>query len=497
MIHSTLRRLALALVFAIPFVVAACSGSGPVDPDPCPGCPPPPVDGAIRLTIEYDDAARGGLQPAGFSLADLERVELTVSGGGQSQHLSLPPNQTAAFMTLPPGSYNITASAFGENSLLLFFDDAQVTVVLGETVDVTLVMDDALGTVSIEIDARTTGPVNATAGEDLPLKITVRNIEGSLVPGAVVRVRPAVADYGNVSLTATDRTGLDGAVHGVIRAPFSGQMDLLVDVDNRPVPNPVGPTHIDFATGVSAANSRIILIEETERPAPSHPLANGSDTYTFTLQISNDGGEPLAGVPVRAVSSRNAGVVVNVDIIEPRVGFESWTTDVNGQLIFTIRSTTSSFLRLDEQGLLTSVNSGGAFTPSSVEVFADEVLFDQRNTLIFNSVVDPNRIEFTPSSTFVNAGGNDFAVIEVDAAALGMFGGGPASNVLVEIVKNIAGQPLDGVTLVPEPGFGFRTNGNGIWRGRLSRDQPQAVHFYVKVDGRAVNPFSPKLVIFQ
>lgn len=493
MIRRAFGRPASPPALAFLLLAAAACGGG----DGCPSCPVPVTDGALRMTIEFDDEARRGLEPAGFRVLDLARIDIEVTGGPKGlQRLSIGPAQTGAFLVLEPGSYGVTAKAFGEVDLLLFSGDGQVAIAAGDTVDLALEMEPRLGTVTLTVDGQTSGTVEAVAGEDVPFSVVVRNSENRPVPNATIGLRTAVTGYGQVVFAEKNTTDPTGTITGVIRAPFHGALDLVLEVDGRPIPSP-GATRVEFATGVAAGQSMIVNLERSERPDPGLPLADGGDTYTFTVEVRNAAGEPLSDIPVVGVSSRNVGVDSDVDIIEPRPGYETGVTDASGRYAFTVRTYTSSFVRLDEEGRLTSDGSNGDFTPSTIEIFADEVPIDQR-TLTFNSAVDPNGIDFNPSRQFVAANGQDSAVLEVEANKLALFGGGPVDKAVVEVV-DAAGHPLNaGVSILPEPGFdGFRMNGQGVWRGRIMRTQAGAVFFYVKVDGRTVVPWTPKSVIFQ
>ncbi|MDX1660636.1 MAG: hypothetical protein R3326_02500 [Gemmatimonadota bacterium] len=472
--------------------LAACSGGS--GDDECTTCPPPPPEtGALRLAITYESAALG-LEPAGFRASDVERVELTVAGTNDAIDRSLQPGVDRAFFELDPGPYSIAATGFGEGDLVLFKDAVEVTIAAGDTVDATIELEATLGQVALTIDGESSGTIDAVAGEGVPFTVLVRNEQGQPVPGSTIQLTRSNPDYGQVSFDGTTRTDAQGRVTGTINAPFSGEMTLSLQVDGRAIPSP-GPTRVVFATGVAAGNSRITAGPTYSGPRLSQrPVANGVGRFTFTVEVRDRDGDPLPGVPVNPISQRNSGVDPNVDIIAPANGFESGTTDQAGVYKFTVRSFTSSFFELNDEGRLRSTD--GTFVPDVIEIFADGVKIDQR-ALTWNSPVHPNRGDFSPNKQFVNADGQDFAVLIVNAEQLPQVGGGPAANAFVEIVDsrgNVLNQALD---LTPESGFeGFRTNAQGQWRGRLRSDTAGAVFFAVKVDGRGLI-LPVRSVIFQ
>lgn len=489
------RFLARALLSPLALLVlvglAACSSGSDGECTSCP--PPPPETGALRLDIGYEPAARD-LAPAGFRAADVERVDLVVGGATQTENRSLEPGVNRAFFELEPGPYSVSATGFGANDLVLFTDALQVSIAVGDTAEAALELEATLGMVTLEIDGQTSGTVEAVAGEGVPFSILVRNEQNRPVPGATVRLTRSDPDYGQVVFDATTETNAQGRATGTINAAFSGEMTLSLEVDGRPIPSP-GPTRVVFETGVAAGNSRI-----TSGPTYSgtqlndNAVANGEGRFEVTVEVRNQGGDPLPGVPVTPRSLRNGGVDPNVDIIEPANGFESGKTDNDGVYRFTVRTFTSSFMQLNENGRLRSTD--GTFVPAVIEIVADGVKFDQRS-LIWNSTVHPNLGDFTPDRTFADADGQDFAVLIVQAEQLGQLGGGPVQNGFVEIVDalgNVLNLELD---LTPAPGFdGFRTNAQGEWRGQLRSTEPGAFFFQVRVDGRGLI-IPPRSVIFQ
>lgn len=476
------RRLLAPL--AVLALGVACSGGSD---DGCPTCPPPPSEtGALRLEIEFDDAAKGGLQPAGFSVSDLERIDLVVAGTGESITRTLKPSENRAFFELELGRYVVTATAMGPNDLELFGAVLDVTIAVGDTVDATLEMEPALGTVTFEVGGQTSGTVEAVAGEGVPFSVTVRNSQGRPVPGSSVRITRSDPDYGQVLFDGTNETDLQGRVTGLVNAAFSGSLDLSVEVDRRPIPAP-GPTRVEFVTGVSAAKSSITDVARSGTmlpPTGGNLVADGQARFEYTVEVRNKNGDPLPGVPVTPTSNRNAGVDPDVDIIEPANGYESGKTDANGVFRFRVRTFSSSFLFLNGDDRLESTN--GTFVPNVVEVVADGVGIDQRSQT-WNSTVHPNLGGLNTSKRFVTANGQDFAVIMVDAEKLSQAGGGPVAHAYVEIVTargDVLNHVLD---ITPEPGFdGFRTNAQGEWRGRISSTTTGDVFFGVKVDGRAL-----------
>lgn len=498
MTHTATRRAVRGFALLFPLVLAAaCSGTDPVDPG-CPTCPPDPTDGALRLSIAYV-GPQGALEPAGFRPTDVRTVEVTVQGGAQSQHLSLGPTQNGVFLTLLPGTYSVTASAFGDGNILLFSDQAQVTVALADTVDVALEMVAEVGTITVDVDGRTSGMVPAVAGDDLPFTVTVRNTEGRVVAGSVVDVRSSNPTYADAAEQGSDVTDANGQVQGLIRAPYSGTINLSVTVDGRAIPNPVAPTGVTFTTGVSAGASTIV----SAIPDPSFSLlfADGQDTYTFTILVQNTHAEPLPRTPITVRSTRNAGVDPGVDILEPASG--TWETDELGRLTFTVRSFTSSFFHLGDNGIITSQPSAqfpqGEFVPGVLTIEADGVEIGSR-FFRWNSTAFPGPMsaELLADKAVVQANGQDSAVITVTAKKIGALGGGPVVNGYVELTNSIGVVLNETLNIEPLPGYdGFRTNSAGMWQARIRSTTPGFLFLSLKVDGRSMILSSSRLITFQ
>lgn len=498
MISSASRRAVRGFALLFPLVLAAaCSGTDIVDPG-CPTCPPDPTEGALRLSIAYV-GPQGALEPAGFRPSDVRTVEVTVQGGAQSQHLSLAPTQNGVFLDLLPGTYSVTASAFGDGNILLFSDQAQVTVILADTVNLTLEMVAQVGTITVDVDGRTSGMVPAVAGEDLPFTVTVRNTEGRVVPGAVVDVRSSNPTYADAAEQGSDVTDVNGQVTGLIRAPFSGTINLSVTVDGWAISNPVAPSGVTFASGVSAGASTIVQLI----PHPSNSLlfADGQQTYSMTVLVQNTRGEPLPRTPITVRSTRNAGVDTGVDILEPASG--TWETNELGLLTFTVRSFTSSFFHLGEDGIITSQPSAefpqGEFFAGVVTIEADGVeigsQFYRWNSTVFPG---PGSGSLTADKATVQANGQDFALITVTASRIGALGGGPVVGGYVELTNSIGVVLNKTLNIEPLPGYdGFRTNSAGIWQARIRSSTPGFLFLSLKVDGRSMIIPSARLITFQ
>ncbi len=485
------------LVLSLVLIVTGCSDSG--DPQPCTSCPPPPAEtGAVRLDVAFDDAAKAGLETAGFSVQDLERIDLVVSGANGSVERSLEPAQNRAFVgDLKPGPYLVTATAYGEADLVLFNDAVDVTVVAGDTASATMDMVAALGTVTLEIAGETGATVEGVAGEDLPFVVTVRNTQGRPVPGATVRLTKSTPDYGEVLFDGSTETNAQGQATGVIRAAFSGQMDLSLEVDQRPVSSP-GPSTVVFETAVVAARSD--LGDPVVRgPAPfgNLPVADGEAGYEYVVQVRNADGNALPGVPVTPTSTRNLASGMEIDTFVPGNGYEDWKTDLNGTLRFKATTHSSSFLHVDEDGRLSSEGTNGTFTPFQVVVVADGVEVG-RDAVIFNSISASEGGSISAAPLLVDADGQDSATVTVTASKIQSLGGGPAENVYVEIVDvpgNVLNHVLD---FRPLPGYeGFRTDAQGVWKGELRSTEEMNVFMAVKIDGRAVNQELLASVFFQ
>lgn len=469
-------------------LLAGCGGSGS---DGCPTCPDPVDDAALRLAIAFDDVARTGMEASGFRLADVDRVEL-VLGGAETIEREIAPGQEQAFFTLKPGSYVVAASAIGESEIVLFTGSTSVSVAPGDTAEATVEMEVELGVVNLEIGGQASGTVEAVGGpEGVPFTVTVRNTQGQPVPGSIVRLKTEGSEVARVIFDETNATDSQGRLSGVVQADHSTTVDLSLFVDDRPIPSS-GPTRIEFATPVVAANSRITMVEPENRLL----VADGEDRYTFEVEVGDRTGEPLRNVPVTPQSTRNLGLDPSVDIIEPAPGYEAGVTDRDGRFRFTVRTFSSSFLRLDDEGNLFSPPQAG-FEPATIQVLADGVEID-RHHFTFNSTVFPGGGGLTVNGTFFAADGEDAAILTVTAEKMPRFGGGPARNVLVEIT-NILGEVVhESLGITPLPGFdGFRTNEQGVWRGRFTSTQADQFSFEVRVDGRALNLSAPVNVFFQ
>jgi hypothetical protein len=477
-------------VFFVLFAVS-CSGSGGDPPiPPCTTCPPPPNAG-LRLTVEFDAAARG-LQPSGFRVQDLTRIDLLVEGGGGTpKTIQLTPPQEASFLAVVAGSYTVTAIAY-QSDLVMFTGSSQVAVASGDTASVRLPMQVALGEVTFEIDGRTTGTVEAVALQDVPFVVRVRNLQGRPVPNAAVQLRSSNG-IGVIAFSGNNATDAQGEVRGTIRAPRSGAMSgFTLTVDNRSVSVSTALA-IQFATAVDAFQSEITALTPTGVPITN----DGAAQAEFTVVVRNSAGAFLADIPVSATSSRNAGVDPNVDRIVPLPGYESGKTDAFGVFAFAVSSTTSGFMQLDNQGRLFSARDAGrVFHPSTIRVVADGVAIDQRD-ITFTSVVNPNAGNLLISPQFVPADGQSSALIVVNARELAIFGANPAAGVFVELTNAFNESLNYELNIQPEPGFdGFRTNAQGEWRGRLRSATPVTMFFFAKSDGRALI-INARSVIFR
>lgn len=482
---SGLPRRAAPILALIALVSYSCGGGGDGG---CPTCPPP-SDAALRIRLAFDAAARG-LEPAGFRIEDMSRIDVSVVGGVQGDRtITLTPPQDATFLDVRAGSYVVSATGYQGTDLILFTSGGEaVNVIKGDTAEVTLEMAAALGEVALEVGGLRTGSIEAVAGEDVPFVVTVRNAQGRPVPDATVIVRSG-SGFGAILAEGTDATDLEGKVRGVVRAPHSGVVGgFTVLVDDHPVPVP-GTLQVEFATAVDPAQSQITTLSN---PAP---LADGRNAAQFSIVVRNVEGEPLAGVPVTVSSSRNAGVDKSVDLVTPLPGFESGTTDDLGRFFFNVTSTTSFFMELDQEGRLFSrADAGRILHPAAIRIHADGVLVDQRN-LDFVSVVNPTGAGLTIAPQFVPAGGQG-AEIEVRVRELPSFGADPVTGVFVEITDASHTALNYTLDIQPLPGFnGFRTNAQGVWRGRIRSSQPATFFFEAKADGRALIVV-PRSVIF-
>jgi len=430
--------------------------------------------------VEFDAAARG-LQPAGFRVQDLTRIDLLVEGGGGApKTIQLTPPQDASFLAVVPGSYTVTATAY-QSDLVMFTGSSQVSVARGDTASVRLSMQAALGEVTFEIDGTTTGTVAATALQNVPFAVRVRNLQGRPVPNAAVQLR-STSGVGVIAFSGNNATDALGEVRGTIRAPQSGAMSgFTLTVDNRSVNIPAGLA-IQFATAVDGFKSGISSVTPIGLIS-----ADGVAQVEFTVVVRDSGGAALPDIPVSVTSSRNAGVDPNVDRITPMGESASGRTDAFGAFRFAVSSTTSGFMQLDAQGRLFSAKDAGrTFYPSTIRVVADGVAIDQRD-ITFNSVVWPNGAQFVITPQFLAADGQASALVVLKINELPASGGGPAAGVFVELANSFNESLNYVLNLQPEPGFnGFRTNAEGEWRGRLRSATPADLFFFAKSDGRAL-----------
>lgn len=464
-------------------LVAACSGGG--GSGDCTTCPGEVENASLRLSIDYGSAPAGSLMPAGFRVQDVRRVDIAIVGSAGEERLSLPAPIDAAFVTLAPGVYGIGAIAFGDSELVLFREETNVTLAAGDTVDIELDLEVALGPVTLTVNGRTDGRIEARAGDEIPFTVLVTNTAGRGVPNSLVALAPNPTGFASIELANDGRTDAAGAVSGLIRAPHSGQLTFALRVDGLAVDAGSG-IQLAFATSVSAGASTVTI------PGQTLLMANGGDFAEFEVVVRNRDDEVLAGVPVVVTSNRNTGVEPEVDVLRPLPGFESGKTDQAGIFRFQVRSTTSSFLRLNPEGRLFSPPLAG-FIPAAIEVRADGIIVGAR-TITFNSTVNPQRGNFTIAPQFLPANGTASAVISVEAINLN---GGPVRNAVVELVNSLGTNLNHVLNITPEPGFsGFRTNDQGVWRGRIRSTVRGPIFLNVKVDGRQLAG-PPRSVIFQ
>lgn len=476
--HRSVENLRLSLrpiVAILALLVAACGG------DSAPPTQPEPViePGTVVLTIAYDQAAQSGLAPAGFKSRDVSVVEISIIGGLDGiESFSISGDQTATSRTLEPGEYTARAMAHDASGVLIFESSVAFVIESTLTTPATLAMEAAIGNVFFNVDGETSGIVTAVAPEPIPFSVVVLNTTNRMVSGSTVQVVTNPANFAEVEYANTNRTNAEGRVEGTITAPSSGTLNLGLIVDGRPLPA-ASQIRIEYLTGVDGGASQVL-------PANT-PLikADGIEVFTFTAIVQNGLGDRLPDTPVTVSSDRNSGVDPMVDIIEPASGYEDGRTDDNGQFRFNVRSFTSSFMRLDSEGILFSPSEAG-FVPSNILVVADGVAVADRN-LTFNSVVDPDEGSIDATPQFPGLGGT--ALITVQAED---FNGGPVRNGYVELISNLNGElnvVLNEVLdITPEPGFnGFRTNDQGVWRGRIRSSVPLAVFMLARVDGRTLN----------
>ena len=475
-----------AFVTLVPFLTTACSSGGPGEA--CSTCPVPP-DAGVRVSLEFDAFSRG-LDPSAFRIHDLSRIEVVFEGGSQGRKaLQLTPPQDAAFLDVRSGTYTISATGYlGQDLVLFTAGPRNVTVLEGDTVDVRLDMIAALGEVGFEIAGQRSGAIQAVAGQDVPFVVSVKNTQGRPVPSAAIVVTSG-GGFGGVLFEGTNATDAEGRIEGVIRAPHRGVVQSFeVRVDSRPV-TVSADLRVEFASAVDATKSDITELSK------AMVVDDGVETAEFTVLVEDVNGNPLAGVPVTASSSRNTGIDKSVDLIVSLPGFESGKTDNFGRFRFGVRSTTSSFMQLDPQGRLFSPSDAGrVFHPATIRVLADGIPIDQRD-VIFNSVTNPSTASIAATPQFVPVGQS--TTITVQVRELPQFGGGPARGVFVEIT-NAFNESLNYVlNIQPAPGFnGFRTNDQGEWRGLLRSSTPRQLSLEAKADGRALT-HPPRLVIFQ
>jgi hypothetical protein len=487
------QRVALhpvvALFALIPLLAAACSSSSGGD-EPCTTCPVP-TDAAIRLSLEFDAFSRG-LDPAGFRFVDLSRIEVVIEGGTAGRRsLQLTPPQDAAFLDVHSGSYTISATGYQGADLTIFTAAPRtIVVVKGDTANVQLPMIAALGEVLFEVAGQRTGAIQAVAGQDVPFVISVKNTQGRPVPEAAITVASSSGGFGGVLVEGTNDTDAEGRVRGVIRAPHSGIMGgFEVRVDGRPIPVGTG-LRVEFASAVDASKSDITGLNKSFLIAD-----DGVDMAEFTVVVQNAEGNPLAGIPITATSSRNAGIDKSVDVIVPLPGFTSGKTDNFGRFSFGVRSTTSSFLEIDAEGRLFSrPDAGRVFHPATIRVIADGIQIDQRD-ITFNSVANPTGASIIATPQFVPIGQSVSLTVQV--RELPQFGGGPAAGVFVEITNafNVSQNYIRDIR--PAPGFsGFRTNAQGEWKGTIRSSVPEVLSLEAKADGRALT-HPPRIISFQ
>ena len=491
MTSRLVRRAALCSVFAlfifVSFLMTACSSSG-VD-GACTTCPVP-TNAALRMSVEFD-AFSSGLEPSAFRFHDLSRIEIAIEGGSEGrQTLQLTPPQDAAFLDVHSGNYTISATGYLGTDLILFTAGPQsVTVVEGDTVDVPLDMVAALGEVVFEVAGQRTGTIHAVAGQDVPFVVSVKNTQGRPVPTAAIVVT-STTGFGTVQFEGTNDTDAEGRIRGSVRALQSGTMGgFEVRVDGRPVP--LGSNmQVQFASAVDASRSDIVTVSR-ESLIP----ADGADGTEFTILVQDVGGNPLAGVPVLATSSRNEGVDKNVDVFVPLPGYESGKTDNFGRFAFAIRSTTSSFMEFDAQGRLFSrTGSGTTFHSALIRVIADGIQIDQR-PITFQPVTNSTGASMTISPQFRRVG--ESAEIEVRVNKLPQFGGGPAVGVFVELTNALFVSQNYLMDIRPAGNFnGFRTNAQGVWRGTIRSTTAGVISLEAKADGRALTG-TLRNVIFQ
>lgn len=257
-----------------------------------------PPAGDLRVRV-----AMGGDAVAGATVGLLDG-----SGAAVAQVETTPPDGTALFAGLAPGSYTVVAvDGSGRPGRAVVDVPAGTTAAETVELDLELVADDALG--SLDVSATWDGgsdPAEAVAlalSADgwspiwRPVAVTDENglVSFGLVPPGPVHVGPAAANLGG-GVTVSSAAGIPTPVPLALEpfATLAGQVtagDGSTPIANAPV------TAVDADTGDVLATGR----------------ADASGSYRLELRPG------AGGVRVRASSPYDAAVIVESEVLSPPV----------------------------------------------------------------------------------------------------------------------------------------------------------------------------------
>ena len=172
------------------------------------------------------------------------------------------------------------------------------------------------------VSAFPTNHILADNSQSATITVTLKDGFGNLIAGKAVAISP---NTGTSSTIAT----VSGTTNSKGRATFrvkDGTAETVTytasDTDDTIDVTATVAVTFDSSTTVSPTNSTIVL-------STSSVTANGSDTATITVTLKDGGGAKITG---KAVSLAQNGVSV--------IAASGATTDLNGQVIFTVEDAT-------------------------------------------------------------------------------------------------------------------------------------------------------------